>query len=449
VMPGATTEFELTLYNEGNHDASVSVAAQVPVGWTVSFQDGGALAIPAFQAKTFTAAVTASPDAMAGSVVRLNTSATEDLHFFYATMQLTVLQLYGTSLAGPAAVFADPGARVEFPLNVTNNGNGADRVTLEATNGGLWSVSLDESTIDLGTDEHRRTSPFAVIVIAPTAAEAYDEGLFTVQVRSQNGEVTSQLELSVTINPVSAFTAELEVGTDSIPPTGKAIYWVTVKNKGNLEDLYHLGVANLAEGWSATLESRFFSVPAGKSKTIELDIAPRSGTPAVAGTYGLVAQVASELGGGPSVELPLTVSIQGTRGFAVAPMEPSYMGPSGARVHFRVMVSNSGNMRETVTLSGVGDFEGIAFDTPVVALEPYGSRVVNVTLELPSTKDDQALDVRVVAISQDNTKQESVAIPVTVKAQEGLPGPTAMAALVAVAAASAVAVAARGRRRAL
>ena len=447
VLPGGTATFELTLYNEGNHDAGVSVAAQVPMGWSVAFQDGGALSIPAFQAYTFTATVTASPDALAGDVVRINASATEDLHFFYATMQLTVLQHYGTSLAGPTAVFADPGARVEFPLNVTNTGNGVDRVTLEATNGGLWSVALDESSLDLGIEEHRRTSPFTVIITAPAAAGAYDEGLFTVEVRSGNGAVTSQLELSVTINPMSAFTAELEVGTDSIPPTGKAIYWVTVRNKGNLEDLYHLGVASLPEGWSATLESRFFSVPAGKLKTIEVNIAPRSGTPAVAGSYGLVAQVASELGGGPSVELPLTVTIQGTRGFAVASMEPSYMGPSGARVLFRVMVSNAGNMRETVTLSGVGDFEGIAFDTPVVVLEPYGSQVVNVTLDLPSTRDEQALDVRVVAISQDNTKQESVAIPVTVKAQEGLPGPTAVATLVAVAAASAVAVGARGRRR--
>lgn len=448
VLPGGTASFELTLYNEGNHEASVSVAAQVPVGWQVAFQDGGALAIPAFQAKTFTATVTASPDALAGTVVRINSSATEDFHFFYATMQLTVLQLHGTTLAGPSAVFADPGARIEFPLNVTNTGNGADRVTLEVSNGGLWTVTLDESFLDLGTDARRRTAPFTVIVGAPTAAEAYEEGLFTVQVKSGNGAVTSQIELSVTINPVSSFTSELEVGTDSITPTGKAIYWVTVKNTGNLEDLYHIGVSGLPDGWSSTLESRFFSVAAGKTKTVELDVAPRPGTTAVAGAYHLVAQVASELGGGLAIDLPLTVTIQGTRGFTVGTMEPSYVGPSGARVHFRVMVRNVGNVRETVTLSGVGDFEGISFDTPVVPLEPYGSRVVNVTLELPSTKDDQALDVRVVAISQDNTKQESVVVPVTVRAQEGLPGPSAMAAIVAVAAVSAVAAGVERRRRA-
>ena len=448
VLPGGAATFELTLYNEGNHDASVAVAAQVPVDWSVAFQDGGAFAIPAFQAKTFTATVTASDGALAGAVVRINASATEDLRFFYATMQLTVLQLYGTSLAGQVAVFTDPGARVEFPLNVTNTGNGADRVTLEATNGGLWSVSLDETFLDLGIEERRRTLPFTVIVTSPVAAEAYDEGLFTVVVRSANGATTSQLELSVTINPVSAFSGELEVGTDSIAPTGTAVYWVTVRNTGNLEDLYHIGVSGLPEGWSATLESRFFSVLAGKPKTIELDIAPRPGTPAVAGPYHLAVQVASEVGGGPAVELPLTVTIQGTRGFTVATVEPHYVGPSGATVHFRVTVRNVGNMRETVTLSGVGDFEGISFDTPVVVLEPYGEQVVNVTLDLPSTKDDQALDVRVVAISQDNTKQESVAVPVTVRAQEGLPGPSAISALLAVAAAAALAAGARGRRRA-
>ncbi len=447
VLPDETVSVELTLYNEGNHEARVNVFSDPPEGWTVALDDSGVLDIPAFQAVTFVANVTAPYNALAGTKVRIDVSAAEEAQVFQATIQLDVLQLFGTVITGPSAVFADPAQRILFPLNVTNTGNGNDRVTFEASNGGLWSVSVDLNFADLRADDLGRTTAFNVVVEAPTTAEAYEEGEFVVSVRSSNGQVTSQHQLAVTINPVSSFTASVEVGTDSVPPTGTAIFWVTVRNSGNLEDLYHLGVAGLPSGWTASLESRFFSVPPGKTKTVQLDIRPSNGASALSGTHPMKVQVASELGGGPSVELPITVSVQSVRAFSLSSVEPSYSGPSGARILFRVMVANKGNVQETVSLKGVGDFSSIAFDTPTILLEPYGSYVVNVTLELPSSKEDTDLDVRVLAISEDNTRQESVLVPVAVEGRSGMPGPSALMAIVAVTAVAAVSAAVMDRRR--
>jgi M6 family metalloprotease-like protein len=448
VRPGQAANYELTIYNEGNHDSAVAIAQQVPEGWTVQYSNGGVFSIPAFGASTFNATVTAPSEVPAGSDVRINLSAAEGIHFFYAALTVHVEQVLSTRLTGQVARFADPAERVEFALNVTNLGNGPDRVTIEATDGGLWTVSVDLNFVDLGTSATSRTAPFHVIVTPPAGAEAYDEGAFHVTVTSQNGQATSTLALMCTVNPVTSFSADTEVGVDNIPPTGKAVYWVTVRNTGNLEDLYHVGLLGLPEGWTARFESRFFSVPAGKPRTVELDVTPSTGgTPVTAGTHTIRLQVASELGAGTPVELPIDVTVQTVRGYTISSLEPSYRGPSGARVLFRVLLTNAGNVRESITLQGVGDFASMSFDTPKVTLEPYGARVVNVTVGLPSTKTTSELDVRVLAISSDNAKQESVAIPVTVEGRSGLPGPSAMAATGALAVAAAAGIAAAGRRR--
>jgi len=448
IRPGQVSTYELTLYNEGNHDAAIAVAHEAPEGWTVQYSNGGVFSISAFGATTFNATVTAPPDVTAGSDVRINLSAAEGVHFFYAALTVHVEQVFSTRLTGQVARFADPGERVEFALNVTNLGNGQDRATIEASNGGLWTVSVDLNFVDLGIAPSTRTAPFHVIVTPPAAAEAYDEGAFHVTVTSKNGQATSTLDLMCTVNPVTSFSASTEVGADNVPPTGTAVFWVTVRNTGNLEDLYHVGLMGLPDGWNARFESRFFSVPAGKPKTIELDITPSTGgTPVTAGAHAMRLQVASELGAGTPVELPIDVTVQTVRGYTIATLQPSYSGPSGARVLFRVLLTNAGNVAETVTLQGVGDFQSIAFDTPKVTLEPYGAQVVNVTVGLPSTKETSNLDVRVLAISSDNAKQESVAIPVTVEGRSGLPGPSAMASVGALAVAAAVGVALAGRRR--
>jgi immune inhibitor A len=448
VKPGQTSISELTLYNEGNHDAAIAVAQQAPEGWIVQYSNGGVFSIPAFGATTFNATVTSPPDVAAGSDVRINLSAAEGIRFFYATLTVHVEQVYSTRLTGQVARFADPGERVEFALNVTNLGNGPDRVTIEASDGGLWTVSVDLNFVDLGATATTRTTPFHVIVTPPATAEAYDEGAFHVTVTSKNGQATSTLDLMCTVNPVTSFSADTEVGSDNILPTGTAVYWVSVRNTGNLEDLYHVGLLGLPDGWSARFESRFFSVPAGKPKTIELDITPSTGgTPVTAGAHTIRLQVASELGAGTPVELPIDVTVQTVRGYTIATLEPSYEGPSGAKVLFRVLLTNAGNVGESITLQGVGDFASISFDTPKLTLEPYGARVVNVTVGLPSTKTTSELDVRVLAISSDNAKQASVAIPVTVEGRSGLPGPSAMASVGALAIAAAVGVALAGRRR--
>jgi hypothetical protein len=70
-----------------------------------------------------------------------------------------------------------------------------------------------------------------------------------------------------------------------------------------------------------------------------------------------------------------------------------------------------------------------------------------VTVGLPSTKATSELDVRVLAISSDNVKQESVAVPVTVEGRSGMPGPSSMAAAGALAVAAAAGIAVAGRRR--
>jgi uncharacterized membrane protein len=455
VMPGESLHYELTLYNEGNSNSSVLVGSQAPDGWTLDVENGESFILPAFGARTFNATLTAPDDVLAGTDVRLDLSAAVGADFFYTQMRVTVDQMYAVSVDGQEAKFADPGERATFNLTVTNLGNGNDRVTIEVeANGGLWAISTDQNFVDLGTRVDARTAEVHVYVTAPATTEAFEEKTLTVDLLSENGVLTASHEVTLTVNPISDFEVDIEVLSDIIDLTNtamrKATYLVHVKNTGNQEDLFHIGLIDLPEGWSSTFESRMVSVPANKRKTVQFTIEPPSGdAPVLAGTFGFDVHVASEMGNGVAYRSTLTVTVEANRGHAISSLEPSYQAVSGSKLTFRVLVVNEGNVPETLTLSAVGSFESVAFESQEIALQPFGQGVVNVTVEMSSTKEDTTVDLQVIATTKDLTKQVHTKVPVEVEGRSGVPGPTATAALLALAAVAAVSVAStrRGRRQ--
>jgi uncharacterized membrane protein len=233
----------------------------------------------------------------------------------------------------------------------------------------------------------------------------------------------------------------------SKPANSRATYFVHVDNTGNQEDLFHIGLVGLPEGWTSEFDSRMLSVPANKRKMMEFHIIPPDGdNPARAGTFEFKVQVASEMGSIAPVEETLSVTVAANRGHSVQPLEPSYQAPSGSKLTFRILVVNEGNVPESVTLSAVGDFESVTFEHLEIALEPFGQRVINVTVELPSVTEDTDVEVQVVAISTDMSSQASYPVPIDVEGRSGAPGPGALAAIVALSVVTVAAVAMARRR---
>jgi len=451
VVPGGTLGYELTLFNEGNSQVQVYLGYLAPEGWTLEFETGENMTMDAFQVVTVNATLTAPLEVEAGSEVEVQLSATRGVHFFYGDIAVTVQQLYVLSTGGITDLFGDPGQRSMFTVSVTNLGNGADRVTTAVVGNG-WETEVTPNLFNLGWNEGDRNRDVLVYMTPPDDAEAFEENTVTITFTSANGEVTGMQLVTLTVNPITSFSVETEVIADLIDPgdisKSKATYFVHIDNTGNLEDLFHIGLIGLPDGWTSEFENRMISVPANKRKLVEFSIIPPTGDdPATAGTFSFRVHVSSELGNGVPVERPLSVTIASMRGHRVMPLEPSYTAPSGSKLTFRVLVVNDGNVPETVTLSAVGEFESYSFERGEVQLEPFGQRVVNLTVELPSVAEDTEIEVQVVATTKDLSSQANVPVPIEVQGRDSVPGMGTIATLLAVSLAVMVATVAARRRR--
>jgi immune inhibitor A len=451
IVPGGTVAYELLLFNEGNSDVEVLLGYQAPTGWVLDFEGGENMTIAAFQVVTINATVTAPDEVEAGSKELIKLTVSRWARYFETDITVTVEQLYHLAAGGDSDIFADPGERTLFTVSVTNLGNGADRVTMGVVGNG-WETDVTPNLIDLGWHDVDRTREVMVHMTPPSDSEAFDENTVTVTFTSSNGEITATHDITLSVNPVTSFRVETEVVADLVDPgdpaKNRATYFVHVDNTGNLEDLFHIGLVDLPDGWTSEFESRMLSVPANKRRMMEFHIMPPSGdSPTHAGTFTFKVHVASELGSSSPIEAVLAVTVATNRGHSIRPLEPSYSAPSGSELTFRVLVVNEGNVAEVVSLSAVGEFESYSFEHLEVSLEPFGQRVVNLTVELASVTEDTTMEVQVVAITTDLSSQASTPVPIEVEGRSGAPGPGAIAALLAMVIIASFSMASARRRR--
>ncbi len=150
--PGETIAYEIAIENEGNGETIVAPSiAQMPRLWTHRFVEtepmiGGELnasdedeihrvTLKPWSSDTIWLLITLPEGALAGTYdLRINCS-TEEL-YQHLEVETTVEQIYGITVnAGNDRLMteAEPGRRRSFVFSFTNEGNGADTVTLECS----------------------------------------------------------------------------------------------------------------------------------------------------------------------------------------------------------------------------------------------------------------------------------------------------------------------------
>jgi len=136
VKVGRSVSYDLTVTNLGNGDESLELFRDfAPEAWTLDFLDGPASISNVFvahgQAKTIQARVGVSSDAVAGThypTVRLQDRFGGSHQVILTTV---VEQFFAVSItATEFKLDGSPGTRIEYSLEVTNNGNGWDNFTL-------------------------------------------------------------------------------------------------------------------------------------------------------------------------------------------------------------------------------------------------------------------------------------------------------------------------------
>jgi uncharacterized membrane protein len=126
--------------NSGNGDETLALQSYfVPAGWTMEFLDGPAtissLFVPHGQSKTVTARVTIGIDAIAGTHHPVLALIDQLGGTHLATLTTNVVQYFAVDVtATEFRLDGSPGGRVEYDLQVANDGNGPDNFTLTTEN---------------------------------------------------------------------------------------------------------------------------------------------------------------------------------------------------------------------------------------------------------------------------------------------------------------------------
>ncbi len=138
----------------------------------------------------------------------------------------------------------------------------------------------------------------------------------------------------------------------SVSPGSTVAVSLTLVNRGNEGDTFHVAVTGVPNHW---LKTPRLSLPmaAGEQKDVSLTIQPPRSHQSTAGRYELKIRVTSEKDPAESAELAVTLTVTAYSTFR-SELHPTrlYAGQSG-----RVMVHNEGNIPETftVTWSSTGD----------------------------------------------------------------------------------------------
>jgi outer membrane protein assembly factor BamB len=237
--PGGVVAFTLSVENRGNtnntinlnHTEVFDVATGLPaVNWTVNLDAYSADDLPAGKSIERILTVRApskSSEAQAGQVVRVKVRAvslhdpsqTDDV-----TVYASVTRKYSIVMdIKPTFLKLDPAITsvASFTLNLTNFGNGNDRVSILVSD-----VTLNVNTIDVATKVELDPGEMVSTPLNLHIDSNHPPGLYslTVQVESEDGNITSPrvLTVQIVIPDLSISRTDIELPS-RLPEIGKTI----------------------------------------------------------------------------------------------------------------------------------------------------------------------------------------------------------------------------------
>lgn len=186
--PGTTVDFSFALSNTGNGIDSFDIAVDGPAIWipTASVTN---LSVAAQATEQFLVSVTVPADKQAGDSREFSVTVTssDGETSTYSNVTVGTTQVYDISISLESdsdKISIEQGTSKQFILNVTNNGNGPDILSLNLVDAPSWA-SLEASTVDIGIGSNAK---FPVTLSPDTATLSGKEYVFKVEAISSDGE---------------------------------------------------------------------------------------------------------------------------------------------------------------------------------------------------------------------------------------------------------------------
>jgi uncharacterized repeat protein (TIGR01451 family) len=192
------------------------------------------------------------------------------------------------------------------------------------------------------------------------------------------GNVLATLGVSVSISP------SYENGLNKATLT----YTVTATNTGNISDTFYLTPTDNA-GWSPNVSPTSLTLPPGSSENATLSVTiPEN---AVGGTKDNLKVTATD--NGVSSSATCIAQVTSVRGVNVSISPPTQSGANGATLTYTVIVTNTGNISDTysLTASDNSGWSPNVSPTPIT-VPPFNSGTTTLSVTVPSNAVGGTID---------------------------------------------------------
>ena len=210
--PGSTVEFSFNLTNGGNGQDNFDVTVQGPSMWS-PMASTGTLTVDAVSSGQFLVSVVVPTTMTANSNsgdITVTVISSDNETTINSTVSVVASQVfditidYGTGSDGTVTVSQDSSGK-QMKLNITNNGNGIDTLTLELVNAPDWAT-LGADNLVVGTIP----VPLVILLEPDTAALSGRDYTFQVVATSLDGTEWTSPDMTVEIQAKETESTEVE-----------------------------------------------------------------------------------------------------------------------------------------------------------------------------------------------------------------------------------------------
>ena len=262
--------------------------------------------------------------------------------------------------------------------------------------------------------------------MGPDVDHVYTRGgdyTVTLTVSNELGKTARDTAL-VTVTQTAGVSLASNPRTRSLAPAEEAQFAVTVQNSGNGDDTFDIFLSGDNYRWG-TLDTVEVKLAAGASRTVGLAVSPP--VDAAAGAQAkITVRAVSGFDQNTAGQTQLTVTVLQTYGLNVSADRTKLGVDAGRMVTLSLVVGNTGNGDDLVTITPTGPAARWATVTPAQVLVARGtSKTVSVKVNVPAGAGAQDYLLTLTAYSGDNATRGSVGVTLTVHASAGagfLPG---------------------------
>jgi uncharacterized membrane protein len=386
-------------------EAPVACASPADVPWLTVTPTGGTTGGSSSSNVTVTFDSTALNAGSYNALLCIN-SNDPDTPLVQTAVTLEVLPSYGVMVEPEAANLSGlPGSMVAYTLEITNSGNAPDSFSLSGS-GASWDLLLSATS----TGELQPGAGFTlnITVTVPANAMYLDDDTVTITATSTgDNQITDNALVTTMAEAVYDVAVTPATAALSATPGSTVTYTLQVSNNGNAPDTFAFTYSGA--GWDTEL-SAMSSGELQPGQTFDLSVTVAIPAGAADNEMDVVTVTAASAGDmvEDSAVLTTTAVIAVTYGVELTPATAGATGTPGATIMYTLVITNSGNVTDTFTVSGSGAWTHLPQTS--FELAPMQSTTVVVHVTVPANAaDGQAFVSTITAVSGGDGSATAVA----------------------------------------